>query len=83
VTRRQHVKTLERRLNFLRGRAGIAAARPGWRGLDFDKGEIASLEFALAVMEDAEAIGLPKLGKLTVEERQQLRAFLEGREAAA
>jgi hypothetical protein len=83
VTRNRHVKTLERRLNFLRARLAVVEARPGWRGVDFDKGEVASLEFALAVIADAEAIGLDSLGRLTIEERQQLRAFLEGREAAA
>jgi hypothetical protein len=83
VTRGRAIQTLERRLNYLRANVAVAESRDGWRGLDYSKAEASALELALAAFEDAAAIGLPELGRLTVAERQELRRLLEARERAA
>lgn len=77
MTRTRHIKTLTRRLDFLRARLAVVEGRPEWRGVEFIRAEIASLEFALGALEDAEKIGLERLGRLSVEDRRRLRALLE------
>jgi hypothetical protein len=83
VTRREAIRTLERRLNYLRAQLATIEQRPNWRGVDFIRAEVSALEFALGALEDAEAVGLIDLGRLSVEERAALRAFLESRGEAA
>lgn len=75
------IQTLERRANWLRARQSTLPPERG--GAAYEAAEIAALEYALGVIEDAHAIGLPNLGRLTVEDRKRLRRLLEGEEEAA
>lgn len=85
MTSRRAIKTLERRRDYLRARVAVKRSRSGGSDEDsgYDLAEIAALELALAAFEDAERIGLPRLGRLTVLERQRLRAVLEAKSRAA
>lgn len=85
MTRGRVIRTLSRRRDYLTARVATKRDREGGTDVDsaYDLAEIAALETALAVMEDASAIGLERLGRLTVEDRQRLRRLLEGASEAA
>lgn len=81
MTRTRVIETLTRRLNYCR--AQLATMPESWGGRAFVAAEVSALEYALGVMEDASAIGLEELGRLTLEDRQRLKRLLEGEERAA
>lgn len=72
VTR--HVATLEKRRRYLQDQVRIRT-REGLPA-DFARAEQAAITHALAVMEDAETIGLPHLGRLDGYERKAIRTAL-------
>ena len=83
MTRGRVIQTLKRRRDWLTARVSVSESRQDGRDLAFDRAEIAALEFALAAFEDADAIGLTDLGRLTLADRESIRGALEKREAAA
>lgn len=82
--RERHERTLRRRRDFLLAQVAVDEGRnPNYRA-HYDRAEIAALSHALAVMEDADRIGLgDALGQLSIEDRQRIQATLAGGEAAA
>jgi hypothetical protein len=71
MTRNRAVETLDRRYRYLSRQIDRreAADLP----VDWARGERAAIGYALAVIRDAEAIGLHRLGQLTHAERDVLR----------
>lgn len=71
MTRNRAVETLERRGRYLRRQ--IESREQGELPAEWARGELAALEYALAVIRDAEAVGLHRLGRLTSAERDAVR----------
>lgn len=76
MSRNHHVRTLSRRRDYLAAQVAVLEGR-GARA-DYARAEVAAIDYALGVLEDADAIGLPQLGRLTLAERARLWALLAG-----
>lgn len=76
--RDRHVRKLMRRRDYLIAQVAVAESRGQDTGpIHHVRAEHAALEFALAALEDAEAIGLPQLGSLSLAERAHLKSVVE------
>jgi len=71
----RHRRVLERRRLYLESQIAIRLGDN--EPCSWEQAEVAALSHALAVLEDADAIGLTRLGRLTVAERDRLRRLLE------
>jgi hypothetical protein len=77
----RHIRRLERRRDYLIAQIAVWEGR-GQRH-DYARSEKAALDWALGAIEDANAIGLERIGELTLAEREELRAAIAGCHAAA
>lgn len=77
----RHIRRLERRRDYLIAQVAVHESRGGRH--DHAAAELSALEWALGALEDATAIGITRIGDLTLEERAELKAAIAGCRAAA